>query len=95
MAGLIDALAKDLPRDRLHLDHVLVGVRDRGDDVLLTFRVGDHLAEVAARRVVLAVPPRLLAEHVRFEPGLDEATQDAMRASGTWMASAGEGGHHL
>ena len=87
MASLIDALAKDLPRDHVHLDHALVGVRDRGDDIVLTFRVGDHLAEVAARRVVLAVPPRLLAEHVRFEPGLDEATQDAMRASGTWMAA--------
>jgi monoamine oxidase len=68
MAGLIDALAKDLPRDHVHLDHALVGVRDQGNHILLTFRVGDHLAEVAARRVVLA-------------------TQDAMRASGTWMAA--------
>ncbi len=64
-----------------------VGLRDRGDDVSITFRSGDHTAEVAARRVVLAVPPRLLVEHVRFEPGLEDATRDAMRATGTWMAS--------
>lgn len=87
MAGLVDALAKDLPLGRLHFDHVLVGLRDRGDRISLTFRVGDHTAEIEARRVVLAVPPRLLAEHVHFEPGLEDATQDAMRATGTWMAA--------
>ena len=69
MASLIDALAKDLPWDHVYVDHVLVGVRDRGDDILLTFRVGDHLAEVAARRVVLAVPPRLLQNMSASNPG--------------------------
>jgi len=91
MARLVDALANDLPSDRLHFDHVLVALADRGDHISLTFRVGDHagdhLAEVAARRVVLAVPPRLLVENVSFEPNLDAASLDAMRATGTWMAA--------
>jgi monoamine oxidase len=87
MASLVAALSGDLLSESLHLGHVLAEVRDRGDRVSLTFRVGDHLREVDARRVVLAVPPRLLLEQVRFEPGLDASVQDAMRATGTWMAA--------
>jgi monoamine oxidase len=91
MARLVDALAKDLQSDHLHFDHILVALADRGDHISLTFRVGDragdHLAEVEARRVVLAIPPRLVVEHVRFEPSLDDASLDAMRATGTWMAT--------
>src|SRR5208282_912486 len=86
MARLVDALAKDLPSDHLHFDHVLVALADRGKHISLTFRVGDHLAEVEARRVVLAIPPRLVVEQVRFEPSLDDGSLDAMRATGTWMA---------
>jgi monoamine oxidase len=87
MTGLVDALAGDLLAGCLHFGHVLACLRDRGDHISLAFRVGDHAAEVEAQRVVLALPPRVLREHVRFEPGLDEAIMDAMRAAGTWMAA--------
>ena len=42
---------------------------------------------IRARRVVLAVPPRLLAEQVRFTPALDPEVVAAMRATPTWMAT--------
>jgi monoamine oxidase len=87
MASLIDALAEELPRDFARVGHVLTSLRDRGDHVVLAFRVEDHTAEVEARRVVLALPPRLVQEHVRFEPALDEAMQTAMLDAGTWMAA--------
>jgi monoamine oxidase len=87
MAGLVDALAKELSPRCVHFNHVLAGMSDRGDRISLTFLLGDDTVEVEARRVVLAIPPRLLAEHVRFEPGLSDAMQDAMRATGTWMAA--------
>lgn len=87
MASLVDAVARELPRDRLHLGHELTHVADRGDRVALTFRAGDRSVEVEARHVVLALPPRLLAEHVRFEPELDDATGEAMRNAETWMAA--------
>jgi len=87
MAQLIDALARGLSPEHLHFNHVLTDVRDRGDHVVLTFVAGDDTIEVAARRVVLAVPPRLLEQQVRFEPELDEATREAMRATETWMAA--------
>jgi monoamine oxidase len=87
MARLVDALAKEMPAGCLHLNHVLAGVIDRGDRISLTFRLGDDSVELDARRVVLAIPPRLLAEQVRFEPGLSDAMQDAMRTTGTSMAA--------
>ena len=70
MAQLIDALARGLSPEHLHFNRVLTDVRDRGDHVVLTFVAGDDTIEVAARRVVLAVPPRLLEQQVRFEPEL-------------------------
>jgi monoamine oxidase len=87
IAKLVDALARELPPDRIHLGHELTRVTDRGAHVVLTFLADGRTIEVEARRVVLALPPRLLAEHVRFEPELDEATREAMRGTETWMAA--------
>jgi monoamine oxidase len=87
MASLVDALAAALPQDSVRLGHALTGLTDRGDFIGLVFRCEDRLVEVAARHVVLALPPRLLDEHVRFAPELDGATREAMRATETWMAA--------
>lgn len=84
---LVERLAADLPVGHHHLGHVLTAVADRGDHVALSFQVGDHTIEVSARAVVLAVPPRLLAEQVAFTPELDEATREAMTGAATWMAA--------
>jgi monoamine oxidase len=87
MAQLIDAVAADLPPGLLHLGHVLTDVCDRGDHVALVFAAGGETVAFKARRVVLAVPPRLLEQQVRFEPELDEVTREAMRSAETWMAT--------
>jgi len=87
MAQLIEGMAKDVPAGLLHFSHVLTEVSDRGDHVVLTFAAGDAIVEVKARHVVLALPPRLLEQGVRFMPDLDEATREAMRSAATWMAA--------
>jgi monoamine oxidase len=87
MTRLINAIAQELPAESLHLGHVLKGVRDAGDHVVISFAVGDRAEEIAARRIVIAVPPRLLEERVSFEPALDAATREAMREAATWMAT--------
>lgn len=87
MAQLIDAMARDVGADLVHFKHVLTEVRDRTDHVVLTFIDGDDIVEVEARQIVLAVPPRLLEQGVRFTPALDETTQEAMRSTATWMAA--------
>ena len=87
MAQLIEALTAAFPPQLSHFNHALTEVSDRGDHVALTFAAGDDMIEVAARHVVLAVPPRLLEQQVRFEPELDETTREAMRGTETWMAA--------
>ncbi|MFG1461897.1 FAD-dependent oxidoreductase [Xanthobacter sp. DSM 24535] len=87
MGRLVDILAANLSPSQIYREHVLTRVADRGDHVSLTFRVGDHTVSVEARQVVLALPPRLVEQDVRFEPELDTALCDAMRGTETWMAS--------
>lgn len=87
MSQLVDALKADLPASVFHLKHVLTDIDDRGDHVVLRFAVGDDAVEIAARHVVVAVPPRLLAERVNFTPALDDATREAMQGAQTWMAT--------
>jgi len=91
MASIIEALAERLPAGVLHLDHALKVVIDRGDHVELQFRQGDALVTLEARRVVLAMPPRVVDEQVRFEPSLDDNLVEAMRETYTWMAGEAKG----
>jgi monoamine oxidase len=71
----------------LRLGHELTAVTDRGDHVELSFAHGGETVVVAARRVVFAMPPRLVEERVRFEPVLDGKVVEALRDTYTWMAN--------
>lgn len=85
MATLTDALARKLPTERLRHGHALIRVDDHGNHVALVFaHAGDEVI-VHARRVVLALPPRLAAR-VEFMPPLDESLRAALAATPTWMA---------
>lgn len=86
MAALVEALAGVLPPAAIHLEQELLAVHDQGGHVELQFRSNDVTQIVRARRAVLAIPPRLLDERVRFEPALDQTTREAMHATHTWMA---------
>ena len=86
MGSLVQALVDNLPADELHTGHVLIAVIEHGDHVELQFRRGESVRKITARQVVLAVPPRVLEEHVRFEPPLGESMRQSMRATYTWMA---------
>ncbi len=87
MTTLVDAFTSRLPPDAIHLEQELVAIRDKGDHVELLFRSGDVTTIVRSRQAVLALPPRLLEERVRFEPALAETMRAAMRATPTWMAA--------
>jgi len=88
MARLVEALAVRVATDRIHLGPELTGLRDCGDHIEMQFRLGSAVIERRARKVVLALPPRLAAERVTFVPGLDEETLAALRETSTWMATS-------
>ena len=87
MASIIEAFAQKLPPETIHFEHAITVILDRGDHVELHFRQGDALVVVQARRVVLAMPPRIVEEHIRFEPSLSDELIAAMRETYTWMAA--------
>ena len=83
---LIEALAGSLPADRVLLSQRVraVHAQDGGFRVDLA-QDGVH-REILARRVVLALPPRVIAQTIDFEPALPQAALDDLRGIPTWMA---------
>ena len=62
-ADLLDVLASGLDRRRVHLDHRLVGVEERGDRVVLAFANG---AKVDAEHVIGADGVRSVIRHALY-----------------------------
>jgi len=87
MSTLVERLAETLPPDSIHLRCVLVAVERRADHVLLTIETNGARSEIAARKAVLAAPPRLLAENVTFAPPIAGPALAALRGTPTWMAA--------
>jgi monoamine oxidase len=88
MAGLTESIAASLPPWSIHLQHVLRRVTRRDDHVELQLHHGGETIVVQARRMVLAMPPRLIAEQVTFDPPLSEQQRTALAATPTWMATS-------
>jgi monoamine oxidase len=93
MQKLIDALAAELPLETVKLGHRVLSAIDCGTHVELHVAAAAqeatsviHAVAVKARRVVLAMPPRLMLQHIRFQPELPDATVEAMSQVSTWMA---------
>jgi len=92
MAAVIDALARPLPAARLRLGQRLLALVDHGDFVELQFSDGSTPMSVQARRVVLALPPRVAEAALRFTPGLTPELSASLRGTPTWMATAAKAG---
>lgn len=83
-ARLVQALAATLPQGSIRCGVVLKALRDKGTFVELLPVAGQALR---ARQVVLALPPRLVHEHIQFQPALPESVSQALAATPTWMAA--------
>ena len=83
---LITGLLQRLPDSILHPQHRLLHLADRDTYIDLEFDTGNHHVSYRAKQVVLAMPPRLLAESILFEPALAPKLIRAMQDIPTWMA---------
>ena len=86
---LHDRLRARLEAGTVRLNHRLVALRqtEEGVKARVETREGAGVAEPDA--VVLAVPPRLAAHTITFEPAPDELL-GAMRDTTTWMSNSGK-----
>lgn len=86
MQALVNALTSEIPNERLYLNHALTHIENLDDHVRLQFRTAQGIEQILAKQVILALPPRLLAEHVHFSPALPAELISSMRHTHTWMA---------
>lgn len=83
MSRLADALVAALPEDRLHRSTPVVALAQAEKGIRATSSDG---MSITARRVVLALPPRIAAHVINFTPALPNAALSAMSGIATWMA---------
>jgi phytoene dehydrogenase-like protein len=84
--ALVSALMDALPVGRLHLGTRVSRVAILYGGVVLSYRDGETERELVARQLILALPPRLLASTVEFDPALGSETLLRWRQTATWMA---------
>lgn len=84
MRALVEGLAAGLPEERIQLGRPLSRVVVEDDALGLSVKPVDAPA-FSARKVILALPPRLAAG-IAFEPPLPAAAASALAAVPTWMA---------
>ncbi len=92
VGAVIDALIRPLPKARMRAGHRLEALVDHGEFVELRLRFGEASYSVNARRVVLALPPRVAEAGVQFVPDLAPELRTALQAAPTWMATAAKAG---
>lgn len=86
-AALIDALAAEIPADRVLLGHRVTALRRTPDGVAVeATTTTDSGVTCDARVVICTLPPRLLAHAVAFDPPLPEDVRASWAAVPTWMA---------
>ena len=82
MGALIEALATEIPSERMRLSTPIKAVARTDNGVMATAQGGQT---IHAQQVVLALPPRI-ATQIVFSPALPDRTVNAMMAIATWMA---------
>jgi len=88
MMALIRKLCEDIPENAIRLNHPVCKIEKKVDGALLS--VGELGKEPRVRfstnKIILALPPRLAAATILFDPDLSHHLTQAMLKIGTWMA---------
>lgn len=82
LGQLVTALQDALPAERVKAGTTVTSLHWTGERILATAAKG----QIDAKRVVLALPPRVAAETISFAPSLPEAALNAALSIPTWMA---------
>lgn len=83
LAALIGALAARIPERRKRLNAAVSALARSNTGITATL---DDGGKITAERVVLCLPPRVIAAQIAFTPSLPIAAQRALAGIPTWMA---------
>jgi monoamine oxidase len=84
--ALVRALAERLPAERLLYGTRVTALHLAREGVELAIEQAAGVGRIVAQYVIAALPPRLLAAQVRFDPPLADATARRWHNTATWMA---------
>lgn len=89
MQSLIDALAKTIPAEKIELETRVkrISLKDSGDITVDVERNDGTIEHISASNIVLALPPRLVAQNIRFSPELPSNLLADITEKPTWMGS--------
>ena len=88
MAALVDAVAAQVPAHKVRMGHRARRIErlDDGNALVESVNEEGEVHRALARHVLLAVPPRLAAEQIEFEPALPPELAREWANCSTWMA---------
>ena len=88
MMALITKLCEEISENAIKLNHPVCNIEKNGADAYVS--VGElekePWARFKAKKIILALPPRLAASTILFTPDLPDNLTQAMLKIGTWMA---------
>ncbi|WWC61556.1 uncharacterized protein I303_104140 [Kwoniella dejecticola CBS 10117] len=97
MGSLVSACSSQLDKSKIKLNEVVKEIsyigRDKSfgssDLILISTENRNGQRRIhRAKTVILALPPRLVADSIKFDPPLPETTMHEYKATPTWMANA-------
>jgi monoamine oxidase len=83
--SLIDALQRNITKTNIHLNTCVQSIQQH-DLSIRTLRDGKP-CQYRADKIILALPPRLIDQHISFEPPLPATVTNAWREIPTWMSA--------
>ena len=87
LAKIPEALAAALPSNSLWLGYRVDEVARKKECIVLSGVGSDGSFQISADRVVFALPPRLIAERISFDPVLSQGALRQLSKVPTWMAA--------
>ena len=88
MMALIEGISRMIPSETIKRNHPVCSIERIDDKALVSVGKLEQEPSVRyeAKRVILAMPPRLIASTILFDPDLSDNLCQSMLKIGTWMA---------
>ena len=83
---IINALVEHLPSHSYLTDSAVVAIHRQNQTLSVTYHHDNQIHDIHCEVVVLALPPRIAIDTIRFNPCLDPARIQQLKRIATWMA---------
>ena len=86
ISNITERLYDRIPGQAILLEHVVTSIVWAENEFSVRVQTPTGGITITAKRILLAVPPRLIAENIEFSPGLSDDIRASLASIPTWMA---------